>query len=121
MRLGRLVGMKDLWPILLQFVVPALLGLIGGVIGSLVAPWVQWAVEKRRGRTDHRRELIRQWRMDFEEFEYDEHRLGDSASYSAVRPHLRPEVRDAIEKLEPCTFLMRGVMVASSSRCYWMR
>jgi|SRR5215211_853963 len=98
MRLGRLVGMKELWPILLQYVLPSVLGLVAGVVGSLVAPWVQWAVEKRRGRTDHRRALIKQWRSDFQQFDYDAHRLGDSAAYSALRPHLRPEVREAIEK-----------------------
>src|SRR5215203_734611 len=42
--------MKDSWPILIQYVVPAVLGLVAGVIGSLIAPWVQWAIEKRRDR-----------------------------------------------------------------------
>jgi hypothetical protein len=90
--------MKELWPTLLQYVLPSVLGLIAGVVGSLVAPWVQWAVEKRRGRTNHRRELIKTWRSDFQKFDYDDHRLGDSAAYTSLRPHLRPEVRDAIEK-----------------------
>jgi hypothetical protein len=98
MRLGRLVGMRELWPILLQYVLPSVLGLVAGVVGSLVAPWVQWAVEKRRGRTEHRRTLIKQWRKDFQTFDYDKHKLGDSAVYSSLRPHLRASVRDAIEK-----------------------
>jgi hypothetical protein len=98
MRLGRLVGMKELWPILLENVVPAMFGLIAGVVGSLFGPLVQWAVEKRRGRMNYRKDLIKQWRKDFEEFEYDKHKLGDSASYSALRPHLRASVRDTIEK-----------------------
>jgi hypothetical protein len=82
----------------LQYVLPSVLGLIGGVVGSLVAPWVQWAVEKRRGRTDHRRALIKTWRNDFQEYDFDRHRLGDSAAYTSLRPHLRAEVREAIEK-----------------------
>jgi hypothetical protein len=90
--------MKELWPILLQYVVPAVLGLVAGVVGSLFGPLVQWAVEKRRGRMDYRTALIKQWRNDFEVFDYDSHRLGDSAIYSSVRPHLRTAVRDAIEK-----------------------
>jgi hypothetical protein len=57
MRLGRLIGMKEQGPILLQYVVPAVLGLVAGVVGSLVAPWVQWAVETRRNRQNYRREL----------------------------------------------------------------
>jgi hypothetical protein len=90
--------MKELWPILLQYVVPAVLGLVAGVVGSLFGPLVQWAVEKRRGRMDYRKALIKQWRNDFEVFDYDSHRLGDSATYSSLRPHLRTAVRDAIEK-----------------------
>jgi hypothetical protein len=95
---GRLIGMKEQWPILLKYVLPSVLGFLAGVVGSLFGPLVQWAVEKRRGRMNYRKELIKQWRNDFEEFEYDSHRLGDSGTYSALRPHLRAEVRDAIEK-----------------------
>jgi hypothetical protein len=47
---------------------------------------------------DYRKALIKQWRNDFEVFDYDSHRLGDSATYSSLRPHLRTAVRDAIEK-----------------------
>lgn len=33
---------------LFSVVLPAFLGLVAGVVGSLVAPWVHWGIEKRR-------------------------------------------------------------------------
>jgi hypothetical protein len=42
--------------------VGAIGGLISGVAASLIAPWVHWGVEKRRSRTDARRDLIQQAR-----------------------------------------------------------
>ena len=43
---------------LAQYIIPAAAGLISGVIGSLVAPWVQWGIEARRERLKARRELL---------------------------------------------------------------
>lgn len=39
-----------------------LLGFIAGIAGSLIAPWVNWGVEKKREKLSHRRELIKEWR-----------------------------------------------------------
>ena len=88
---------------LVQYVVPALLGLIGGVIGSLVAPWVQWAIEKRRSRMDNRRQLIETWREEVENFSWTEGDFRLTATYSAIKPHLRDEVRESIQAGEPLT------------------
>lgn len=43
---------------LLQYVVPAVLGLVGGAIGSIVAPWSNWGVETRRKRLENRHNFI---------------------------------------------------------------
>jgi len=94
MRLGRLVGMKELWPILLQYVVPALVGLVVG----LALPWVRWSVEKRRNLFNNRQEQIKNWRSALQRFDFDRWSLGNSGVYLSLRPHLRAEVRDAIEK-----------------------
>lgn len=39
-------------------------GLATGVVGSLLAPWSNWGVEKRRGRLERRRQLIDEWREE---------------------------------------------------------
>ncbi len=44
-------------------VLPALLGLAAGIVGSLIAPLVNWRIEKTREKLAHRRELIGKWRV----------------------------------------------------------
>ena len=90
----------------MDIILTALVGLVGGVIGSLIAPWVQWAVEKRRRQVEYRRELIQSWRAEIEAFDHEANNFGDTAAYSAIRSHLRSEVREAVEK--PRTFYVGG-------------
>ena len=75
----------------------AIAGLISGVIASLIAPWVQWAIEKRRNLFTYRRELIRSWREDIENYDHAEGNIRVTATYSAIRPHLKVEVRERLE------------------------
>ncbi|GLE56617.1 hypothetical protein NJBCHELONAE_19260 [Mycobacteroides chelonae] len=37
-------------------------GLVSGTIGSLIAPWSQWGVERHRLRRQRRAELLAEWR-----------------------------------------------------------
>jgi len=46
--------------VLLQALPGAIGGLISGTVASLVAPWVQWAIEKRRSKLDYRMESVLQ-------------------------------------------------------------
>jgi hypothetical protein len=69
---------------IVQYVAPVLLGLMGRVVGSLVAPWVQWAIEKRRSRINHRRELVKTWREDVERFTWDKGDFRLTVTYSVV-------------------------------------
>lgn len=46
----------------------ALVGVVSGGIASLVAPWAQWGVEKRREQLAHRRALVQSWRAGVAEF-----------------------------------------------------
>jgi hypothetical protein len=71
-----------------------ILGFIAGVIGSLVAPWVHWGIEKRRQKMNYRRQLIKEWR---EEIDFDVADFPNKARYSSLRPHLSKETIDAIE------------------------
>lgn len=43
-------------------IIAAVLGLISGVVGSLIAPWVQWGIEKRQTRRAARYQLIHEAR-----------------------------------------------------------
>jgi hypothetical protein len=81
---------------LLTTFVPALLGFIGGVIGSIVAPWIHWGVEKRKLKLAARQELIVKARRvvagDLDKFAFRE-----TPTYSTLRPLLSERTRKEIE------------------------
>ena len=69
-------------------VVVAFIGLIGGIIGSIFAPWVNWRIEKRRLKLAHRTELIKEWRTFIEGFDFENENFGNSTVYGAMRPYM---------------------------------
>jgi len=77
----------------------AVSGSFAGGLASLVAPWVNWGIEKRRTKLDTRRKLISEWR-DAVAASSDVRAFRDSPSYSAMRPYL---LRALIEQIESDT------------------
>ena len=45
-----------------QVITAIISGLLGAGVASVVAPWSNWGVEKRRSDRQYRRDLIRDWR-----------------------------------------------------------
>ncbi|HIJ56022.1 MAG TPA: hypothetical protein HPQ03_07845 [Deltaproteobacteria bacterium] len=84
---------------ILFYLVAAIFGVAGGFIGSLIAPWVHWGVEKRRQRQARRRELIRSCRSMLST-EIDKKTFRDTEVYSQLRPHLYKVVIDELERDE---------------------
>jgi hypothetical protein len=91
-------------------VVAAAAGLLAGVVGSLVAPWVRWGVEKRKLRRQYRLDLIVAWRGLAGVEEFDRRLLINNSLYGPLRPLLSPK---AIEQLERSG---RHILVATSIR-----
>ncbi|MBW1695927.1 MAG: hypothetical protein JRH18_04445 [Deltaproteobacteria bacterium] len=85
---------------ILKLVVPAVMGLLGGVVGSLIAPWVHWGIEKRRSRQAKRRELIDSCRMLLTT-DIDRKTFRETEVYAKLRPHLYQLVIEAVEKDQP--------------------
>jgi hypothetical protein len=99
---------------ILAAIVGAVAGIITGSIGSLFAPWANWGVEKRKLKLNYRCELIREWRRGLGELTdkafsmdknstYDEHeniarRFVQSGEFASLKPHLRGEVLEFIER-----------------------
>ena len=46
----------------MQTLLSIVFGFVSGVAGSLIAPWVNWGIEKRRQKLTYRRDLIANWR-----------------------------------------------------------
>lgn len=45
-----------------KLLVPAITGLIAGTLGSLIAPWVNWRIEKKRKSIEYKQNLIKETR-----------------------------------------------------------
>jgi hypothetical protein len=80
----------------LKIAIPALTGLVAGAIGSLIAPWVNWGIEKKKLRLTAQREFIAAARRTLETgSNKDEFR--ESGIYSQLRPFLSERTRKEIE------------------------
>jgi hypothetical protein len=82
-------------------------GLVSGAIASLVAPWANWSIEKRREDRRRRYDLLDSWRTGIAsmpvEASHDEYIRRDW--YETLRPHLGKDVLGWLEK--PRTLIVR--------------
>ena len=76
-------------------IIPAIFGLVSGVIGSLVAPWANWGVEKKKEQLKRRRQIVQRLRLDLDP--RDKVTYQESLEYRYLRPFLSEQ---AIEVLE---------------------
>lgn len=80
-----------------QILISAITGLISGTLASLVAPWVNWGVERRRGRLNTRQSLLADARSTLIFHEYDNEAFRDTAEYSRLKPYLSQKIISLIE------------------------
>jgi hypothetical protein len=91
----------DWFDLITRFVLPPILGGIGG----LIVIWTQWGIEKRRQRLRQRAELILSWRFTLlllinrSERDWVDHRAKvlTSPEYSSLRSHLSRRTRKRFE------------------------
>jgi hypothetical protein len=91
----------DWFDLITRFVLPPILGGIGG----LIVIWAQWGIEKRRQRLRQRSELILSWRFALlplisqSERDWVAHRVGvlTSPEYASLRSHLSRRTRKRFE------------------------
>ena len=80
-----------------HILIPGVLGLIGGAIGSLIAPWVNWGIEKRREKLNRRRKFIISWRRFIGSAEFNPQTFADTLTYTTLEPYLLEETKALIE------------------------
>lgn len=83
--------------IIVTKIIPALLGLVAGVIGSLVAPWVNWGIEKRREKRKRRQNSVDSWRK-YVETNFDWNTFRNTAVFSQMKPYLSEKI---VNELDP--------------------
>jgi len=81
---------------LLKIAIPALVGLIAGTIGSLIAPWVNWGIEKRKLRLNAQREFVATARRELQA-RLEKEKFRESIIYSQLRPFLSERTWKEIE------------------------
>jgi hypothetical protein len=50
-----------------EHIISGIVGFATGAIASLVAPWVNWGIEKKRQKLNYKREQVAKWRKMIEE------------------------------------------------------
>lgn len=91
---------------LLKVVIPAFAGLVAGMIGSLIAPWVNWGIEKRKLKLAARREFVASVRDAVKTID-DKDEFREHATYSQLRPFLSERTRVFLES-DTLTFQSGG-------------
>ncbi|OCH04925.1 hypothetical protein [Aliivibrio fischeri] len=94
---------------------PALLGLLAGIVGTLIAPWVNWRIEKKRFKQQSRKELIDNARKFLASKEWVQTEFNSTVTYSEIRPHLSQGTINMIEKGELIIRRGRGGNVIHSA------
>ena len=84
--------LNPIWSIL----VPAVSGLLAGIVGSLVAPWVNWGIEKRRMKFKRRQDIVDRCREHAKKFQ-DLEQLCNSPEYVYIRPFIDGKILECIE------------------------
>lgn len=86
-------------------VIGALAGLISGALASLIAPWINWGIEKRRLRLQDRKELVDRWRDMCMNWRYHAPHnaparlhLGLERSWISLKPKLKKSVLNEVIK-----------------------
>jgi hypothetical protein len=80
-----------------QVLVPLVAGASGGAVASLVTPWAQWGVDKRRERRAAQVKIIQGARtLVAREQDRSRSEILRDPRYLAIRPHLRPAVEEQL-------------------------
>jgi len=78
----------------------AFLGFLGGVVGSLIAPWVHWGIEKRRDNLKARRALILNAREYIESKPFSGFQFSQENHFIQLKPYIDHKVIDWIDNFE---------------------
>lgn len=82
---------------LVSLVVAAVIGFVTGGLGSLVAPWANWGVEKQRQRQERRRKVLEEARNLVAYHDFTPAKFSQDRIYPVLRPYLEPSLVEAIE------------------------
>jgi uncharacterized membrane-anchored protein YhcB (DUF1043 family) len=86
---------------LLTAIIGLIAGAISGTVASLTAPWVKWAIEKRKIKLENRRKTLEQWRNCIEK-EFDPRTFRETVEFSQMQKLISKEIE---KELNPDDFI----------------
>lgn len=95
-----------------KYIISGIIGLIGGAIGSLVAPWVNWKLEQKKEQLKQKRELFFNLRAYLQIGECRNETFLNSVDYIKIRPYLSVDFVNELENL-------KKTILNSSYRSYY--
>jgi hypothetical protein len=72
----------------MEYIISGIFGLIGGAIGSLVAPWVHWKIEVRKEQLKSKKELVFNLRTFLQKEDPRDENFLSSVDYIRIRRYL---------------------------------
>ena len=78
-------------------IIAAAIGLVSGALGSLIAPWIHWGIEKRRQILCRRQRIIDDCRAALDNPAFSVFAFRETPAYAAIREHLNEEARSQTE------------------------
>jgi hypothetical protein len=86
--------------LLMVYLLSALLGLLSGALGSLIAPWVHWGIEKRRDKRNARRDLALNAREYIASKSFSAFYFYQETYFIRLKPYIDKKVIDWVENFE---------------------
>jgi hypothetical protein len=83
----------------IDYLISGIVGLITGIIGTLIAPWVNWKIEQKKDNRNNKIQLINNIRLYLENNEPRESIFLNSPDYIKIRPFLSEDLINELESL----------------------
>jgi len=81
-------------------IISAIIGLITGAIGSLIAPWVNWGIEKKKIRLEQRKIMLQYVQGELNAYDCYIVRFKNSLAYSKIKQYLDLDIAKLIDDCE---------------------
>ena len=81
-----------------QIILTSTIGLLTGAIGSLIAPWINWGIEKKKMRREARIKIIKEIKDIVANERLNRIAIINSPNYMVIRNKLSPKTIEELEK-----------------------
>jgi hypothetical protein len=82
----------------IEIIIAIVVSAVTGAIASLIAPWANWGVEKRKNKLLWRRGFINECKRKIGEDRFNPDMFRETSYYSNLKPHLSDKLQKEIER-----------------------